>query len=198
MVAQSAQRSHQALQTYSWIETTQVSVDGDVKVTKTQSCRYGPDGQVQKTEVSEEDAKKPFGLRGMIAERKAGEMDTTLHNAAALAHQYAPLDPVKVLAVYTAGGVSLGQVGPGTAQIKFANYVQQGDMLTLTVDQSTHDVDQLDVATWLDQASNAVSIDVNFGSLPDGTRFPATTTLLIPANNIQVQIRNTNYQKLAQ
>ena len=196
MASQAAAKNRQALQAYTWIETTQISVKGDVKNTKVESCRYGPNGQVQRAELSQDSAAQPGGLRGMIAERKAGEMKTELESAAALMHQYIPLDVGRIQAVDAAGGVSLGQAGPATAQLKFANYVQQGDVLTMTLDTAARILDQIDVASWLDTQSNTVTLDVNFDSLPDGTRYPITTTLLIPGSQVQVQIKNGNYQKL--
>jgi len=198
MAALAAAQNRQALQAYTWIETTQISVNGDVKNTKIESCRYGPDGQVQRSTLSQTSAPQPGGLRGMVAKSKAADMQTELGNAAALVHQYVPLDPARIQAVYAAGGVSLGQAGPGTGKIQFANYVQQGDMLTLTLNTSARVLDQIDVATWLDTNSNQVTLDVDFDSLPDGTRYPITTTLLIPGSQIQVQIKNGTYQKLAQ
>ena len=197
MAEQAAAANRQALQPYSWIETTQISVKGEVKNTKVESCRYGPGGQVQRTELSDNSADMPPGLRGMMAKKKAGEVQAELKNAAALVRQYVPLDPARVRAVIAAGGASLGQAGPGTAQVKFANFAQQGDVLTLTVDTQTQKIDRIDVATWLDSESNKVSLGVDVDSLPDGTRFPATSTVLIPGSDIQVQMRNTNYQKLA-
>jgi hypothetical protein len=41
-----------ALRSYTWIEKTEVSLKGEVKNTSLQSCRYGPDGKVQKTPLS--------------------------------------------------------------------------------------------------------------------------------------------------
>jgi hypothetical protein len=34
-------------------------------------------------------------------------------------------------------------------------------------------------------------------SLPDGTTYPGTVVLAIPSSQIQVQITNSNYQKVA-
>jgi hypothetical protein len=116
MASQAAAKNRQALQVYTWSETTQISVKGDVKSTKVESCRYGPDGQVQRAELSQNSAAPPGGLRGVIAERKAGEMKTELENAAALVHQYVPLDVARIQAVDAAGGVSLGQAGPATTK----------------------------------------------------------------------------------
>src|SRR3990172_7417678 len=49
-----AARNQQALRSYSWITKTELSVKGEVKNTKIESCQYGPDGKVQKTELSEQ------------------------------------------------------------------------------------------------------------------------------------------------
>ena len=50
---ESVARNQAALRHYSWIQKTQLSLKGEVKSTKIESCRYGPDGKVQKTQLSE-------------------------------------------------------------------------------------------------------------------------------------------------
>ena len=48
-VKQAAAENKQKLQQYTWIETIQLTLKGDPKPPTQNSCRYGPDGQVQKT-----------------------------------------------------------------------------------------------------------------------------------------------------
>ena len=68
---EAAARNQQALRAYSWIEKTDLSVKGEVKNTKIESCRYGPDGQVQKTLLTDPPKQeKKRGLRGRIAAKK--------------------------------------------------------------------------------------------------------------------------------
>jgi len=50
-VKQSVAANQQALRSYTWLEKTELSLKGEVKATKVDSCRYGPDGKVQKTPV---------------------------------------------------------------------------------------------------------------------------------------------------
>ncbi len=50
---EAAARNQQALRSYSWITKTELSVKGEVKNTKIESCKYGPDGKVQTTELTE-------------------------------------------------------------------------------------------------------------------------------------------------
>jgi hypothetical protein len=62
---ESAAQNQQALRSYSWLSKTEISLRGEVKNTKIESCRYGPDGQVQKTPVQEPPpAQKKRGVRG--------------------------------------------------------------------------------------------------------------------------------------
>ena len=62
---QSAALNQKALRSYSWLEKTELSLKGEVKNTKVDMCKYGPDGKVQKTPVVEpEPAEKKRGLRG--------------------------------------------------------------------------------------------------------------------------------------
>ena len=43
-----------------------------------------------------------------------------------------------------------------------------------------------------------MTLDVQMQSLPDGTSYPGAIVLAIPSSNLQVQITNSNYQKVAQ
>src|SRR5215813_9312385 len=51
-VKQAAAANLQALHHYTWVETTQISLKGEVKSVKQSSCVYGPDGKVQKTPMA--------------------------------------------------------------------------------------------------------------------------------------------------
>src|SRR5271169_4007623 len=77
--------SQAMLKQYEWIETTVISLKGDEKSRKQQRCYYGADGGLQKVDVSQspEAAKKP-GLRGLIAEKKKGELTDYIENAVRL------------------------------------------------------------------------------------------------------------------
>jgi hypothetical protein len=196
-----AQRNQQALRSYTWIATTDIMFKGEVKNTKVESCQYGPDGQVQKTELSQpppQNERRRRGLRGRIVAKKTGEMKQELESAAALAHSYVPPVAAKLQAVAAAGKVSLSQAGPGAVALTFPGYNMEGDSLTLTFNSAAKALETLQVNTWLDDPSNKVTLEVTFDSLPDGTNYAATTVLTIPAKQIEVQINNSNYERLGQ
>lgn len=52
---QSLAESQKALRTYQWVETTTVSMKGEVKSQKQMSCYYGADGALQKQPLSARD-----------------------------------------------------------------------------------------------------------------------------------------------
>jgi len=196
---EAAARNQQALRSYSWIETTELRFKGEVKNTKVDSCRYGPDGKVQKTAVVEPaPAEKKRGVRGKIVAKKTGEMKDELESAVALVQQYLPPEPDKMQAVMSAGTASLAQAGPGFAALKFPGYAKTGDALTLTFESAVKTLRQLEVNTWLDKPDEPVILTVAMNALPDGTSHPSDVALSIPSSNIEVRIKKSNYQKLAQ
>ena len=196
---QNAAQNQQALRSYGWIEKVELSLKGEVKNTTVNSCRYGPDGKVQKTAVVEPPPpEKKRGLRGKVIEKKKGEMKAELEAATALVHQYVPPDPGMMQVVMNAGTASLAQAGPGVLVLKFPGYVKPGDSLALTFDTAVKSLRQIDVATYLDSPESPVTLRVALQSLPDGPRYPGSVVLGMPASKIEVRITNSNYQKLAQ
>ncbi len=70
-MAANAQKLHQ----YQWIETTQVTLNGEQKPATQNSCQYGPDGKVQKTLMGPPPAPPSGGpLMKRMIEKKQAEM----------------------------------------------------------------------------------------------------------------------------
>ena len=86
---------------------------------------------------------------------------------------------------------------PGTVRAAFRDFVQAGDSMAIDVDVKALLLNALTVATYLDKAEDAVTLDVRFGTLADGTSYSAKTTFEAKAKNIQVVIENTGHRPLA-
>jgi hypothetical protein len=195
---QAAAQNQQALRSYSWLEKTELSLKGEVKNTKVESCRYGPDGKIQKTQVSEPPPpqQKKRGLKGKVIEKKTGEMKEDMEAAVALVHQYVPPAPDKIQAAMAAGKITITP-GAGATTLRIADYVKAGDALVLALDAAGKGMKKIDVDTWKDSPSDKVTLDVQMQSLPDGTSYAGMVVLAIPSSQIQVRITNSNYQKVA-
>lgn len=192
--------SQAVLRQYEWVETTVVSLKGDEKSRKQQKCYYGADGQLQKIDLSESpEPEKRRGLRGRIAERKKEELTDTMKSAVALVKTYVPPDPARIQAAKDSGKMSLEVVEPGKrARLVFRDYEKSGDSLSIEVDLTTNKPLGLAVATYLEKASDKVSLAVKMGQLNDGTTFPATINLLVPGENLAVDVTNSGYRKMSQ
>lgn len=196
---QAAAANQKALRSYSWLEKTELSLKGEVKSTKVDMCRYGPDGKVQKTPVvTPPPQEKKRGLKGKMIASKTEEMKEELQSAVQLIQQYVPPSPDLMQLVMNAGTASMSQAGPGFGALKFPGYVKVGDALTLTFDSAVKSLRQIDVSTWLDKPEEPVLLKVTMEALPDGTSHPGVVLLSIPASKLEVRITKSNYQKLAQ
>ena len=106
---QSLAENKKALQQYSWIETTEISLKGEVKKREQKQCHYGPDGQVAKTPLAGAPApaqQETSGGRGgrhrgggavkeKIVANKVDDMKEYMGQVAGLVKQYVPPEPAE-------------------------------------------------------------------------------------------------------
>jgi len=195
-VKQAAAENKQKLLQYQWTETTQLTLKGDPKPASTNLCRYGPDGQVQKNLVSPPPEPPSGGrMKQKIIAKKKEEMKDYMGDVKALLSQYVPPDPQKMQQAYQAGKVSLNPAG-GVVNLIFKDYAQPGDQMTLRFDTAAHKIISLSVNTYLGEAKDAVSLQVQMASLPDGTNYAQQTVLSATAKQLVVTTTNSNYQHL--
>jgi len=209
-VKQSLAQNQAALKSYSWTETTQISLKGEVKKEEQKQCQYGADGKVQKTPAPGSEApsepKQESGGRGRrggalkkeIVEKKVDEMKDYMQEVAALVHQYVPPDPEKIQAAQAAGNVAI-QPAQGVVNVTIKNYVKTGDSLALGFDSTAKKIRSYDVNSFLkDPKDDPVKLAVSFASLPDGTNYAQQSVLDAPGKKIQVKVTNSDYKKVGQ
>jgi hypothetical protein len=196
---QSTAENQKALRQYGWTESTQLSLKGEVKSTKVEACRYGPDGKVQKTPLSAPPEKKEMrGLKKRVVEKKTDEMKDYMERVVSLIGRYVPPPPDLIKADVAGGNTSVSPQGPGVIQLQFKNFVKSGDVVTFTLDTAAKAIRQVKVDTYLDDADkDKVALQVEFQTLPDGTNYAANKNLNVAAKKIVVNITASNYQKLA-
>lgn len=198
-VKQSVAENQQKLHRYQWTETTQLTLKGEPKPQKQSLCRYGPDGQVQKTPIGAP-APAPSGgrLKKRIVEKKTEEMQDYMGQVKTLLAKYVPPDPQKMEQAFRAGNASLNpNPGAQTVALVFKNYAQPGDQMTVSFGTATRKVSSLNVNTYMDDPKDVVTLAVQMSSLPDGTNYAQQTVLDATAKKLQVTTTNSNYQQLA-
>jgi hypothetical protein len=194
---QSLAQSQQSLRAYQWVETTTVSLKGEVKSTKQQSCYYGADGVLQKLPISASPPpEKKRGLRGAIIANKTEELTDTMKQAVALVKTYVPPNPALLERSKAAGKAGVEMLQPGkVARLNFRDYQLPGDVLGITLDVTSNKLLGINVTTYLGTPSKPVTLDVKMGSLVDGTTYPENIQLVDQADNLTVNIANSGYRK---
>ena len=198
-VKQSIAANKQALARYTWQEQQTISVKGEVKDTKVYQVQMGPDGQPQKTEISNQQA-QPSGRQGRVKKRVVehvkGEYQEYGQQIAALATQYNPPDPQKLQEAYKQGNVSVQLGGAaGTVSLVIKNYVKPNDSMTLVFNQSTKAIKSVRVATYLNDPKDAVTIAAQFTRMPGGPNHVASTQVNGVSKQLTVMTQNSNYQQ---
>jgi hypothetical protein len=157
----------------------------------------GPDGQQQKTQIGGSQAAPPSGgrLKQHVVEKKTAEFKDYGEQIADLAKQYTQPDPQRLQAALQAGNISLVP-GGGEGEIKLVikNYVKPGDSLTLVFNRQQKGIQSVQVASYLDSPSDAVTIAAQFAKLPDGTNHVASTQINGVSKQLTVVTQNSNYQ----
>ena len=195
-VKQSVAENQQKLHQYQWTETTQLTLKGDAKPSSTNLCHYGPDGQVQKTLISAPPEQPNGGrIKQKIIAKKKAEMKDYMGDVKALLSQYVPPDPQKMQAAYAAGKFSLNPMG-GVMNLVFKDYSLPGDQMTLTFDTASKKIVSVSVNTYMGQEKDAVTLQVQMASLPDGTNYVQQSVLNAKAKELTVTTTNSNYQKM--
>jgi hypothetical protein len=193
-VKQSVAENKQRLQKYQWTETTQLTLKGDAKPPSLSLCQYGPGGQVQKTPLSAPPPPPSGGrMKQRVIANKKAEMQDYMGDVKNLLALYVPPDPQKMQQAFAAGKASLNP-GGGMVNLIFKDYALPGDQMTLTFDTATKKVVSLSVQTYLGESKDAVTLQVQMDSLPDGTNYVRQTVLNATAKQLVVTTTNSNYQ----
>jgi hypothetical protein len=196
-------KNQASLKQYTWVETTEISLKGEVKKKEQKQCSYGADGKVQKTPIPgaapapAPPAQQSGGRRGgrakqAIVENKVEDLKDYMEKVAALVHEYVPPAPDKIQAAQAAGSVSALPSGG----IAIANYVKPDDLLSIGFDMAAKKITTYKVNSYVEKPKeDEVTLSVTFGRLADGTSYPQETVLKAAAKNVQVKVTNSGYKK---
>ena len=190
--------SQAVLKQYEWVETTVISLKGEEKSRKLNRCYYGADGGLTKVPLTTPPPpQKKRGLRGRIIENKKEELTEYMQQAVGLVNSYVPPDPARIQAAKDAGKVSVDILQKGKCvRLNFRDYHKPGDTLGVEIDTANNRLLGLKVGSYLENAKDAVTLDVKFAQLADGTSYAKTTTLDAAKKKVKVQVENAGYRKM--
>jgi len=198
-IQQATAMNEQQLRGYQWIETTTLTIEGKPRPPQQSLCRYGPDGTVHKTPMQAQQAPQVSGgpLRKHIAEKKIEEFQEEVAQIHALTAMYLPLSHAKLGQALHVNRVDLERDGANGSAIIVNDYAKPGDQLRISLNVSTMHVQRIEVKSYFDQPSDALTADVQFSLLPDGTTYPSVSTINAPSKKISITTVSSDFSKLA-
>lgn len=197
---ETAAANKQALAQYTYVQTTTISIKGDVKKVTHDQVVTGPDGKPQKTPLDPQTAAPaPTGgrLKQRVIAKKKEEYADYANSMKALIAQYVPPNKELIQQAAGSGNIMLGPAGaPGEVNIVISNYVKQGDKMTLSINKAAGGMQSVSIATYLSGPSDAVTVDVVFAQIPGGPRYPATQTIHGASKQMTISVQNSDYKHL--
>ena len=185
-----------AQRNYTWVQTTELALNGEVKSTTTATCQYVT-GQNKPactpTSAPAPDDKKR-GVRGRVVEKKTDEYKEYMDSVKTLIGAYVPPKPDLISQAEGKGGVAVAPNQPGGAvKVTISNYLQQGDNVGISFNPANNALTNVAVNTWLNDPTATVTLDVAFTTLPNGVSFASTKTLTATAKEVVVTITDANF-----
>jgi len=193
-----AAQNKEALMSYNWTEQVTISLKGEVKKVQHYQVRLGPDGKPQKTSLDPPDDAAPSGgrLKQHVVAKKKEEYKDYAESMKALAQQYVPPDGAMLQQAYVQGNITLGTAAgdPNAIQLVIHNYVKSQDSMTLVFDKAQKALLGLQIATYIDDPKDAMTVTVQFGRLPDGTNHVASVDMNGVSKELNIATQNSSYQ----
>ena len=134
-------------------------------------------------------------MKQKVIANKKEEMQDYMGDVKNLLALYVPPNPQKMQQAFGAGKASLNPSG-GMVNLIFKDYAQSGDQMTLTFDPASKKIVSLSINTYMGQSKDAVTLQVQMASLPDGTNYVQQTVPNATAKQLVVTTTNSGYHKL--
>jgi hypothetical protein len=196
---ESMAKNKMSLAQYTWVEQVNISLKGELKKQEHFQVRLGPDGKPQKTSL-DPPAEPPSGgrLKKHVVEKKKEEYKEYAEQMKALAQQYVPPDKEMIQQAYAQGNISIIPGGglPSEIKLVFHNYVKPQDSMTLIFDKAQKQLLSLQIASYMDDPKDAMTLTVEFSRLPDGTNHVSNVTMNGVSKQLNLATQNSNYQHL--
>jgi hypothetical protein len=75
------------------------------------------------------------------------------------------------------------------------NYGKHGDQVRLALNGTDMQVDRVSIKTYFDTPEDAMTLDVRFSTLPEGTRYPALTSIDAPSMKLSIATIESDFTK---
>jgi len=178
---------------YTWNSRTEIIEGGQVKDIRIELVNYGPDGQLQRSLINDQQSRMPIGfLRRAVAEAKKEQLENYLIGLRGLIEQYTMPTVGKVLDFMNQAATS-GPDANGLFQMAGNNVVVPADSFTVWTDARTRQTRRVQVTTFFQ--GDAVNVTATFETIPSGLTYMSYAEANVGAKELSVQVQNFNYSR---
>ncbi len=184
------------LRQYTWNCRTELMNTNEDKVLdiRIDQVQYGPDGNLQRTELNNQSFSHPRGfLRRIVAASQQQQLEQYLKGLRSLLDEYTLPTAGKVIDFMAGAKVQFTQDPDGMALLLMqgSNVVVPGDSLSMWADASTHKLRKIQISTSYEGGSATVT--ASFKTLPSGLNFMSLAEVALPDKNISLTVHNYDY-----
>lgn len=189
-VSKAEAENNAKLQQYIWKRKSDVSLDGQVKLTTISEFSFDEKGEIQTQLVDAEssvDQKK--GVRGKAQQNAAEDKADYVQKALELSMAYTFMSKGQLLDFFTKATVTEKD---GLLEATSSNVYVQGDQLTLVIDAKTNLFVRKKFSSKLDK--DPIDGEINYARFESsGINHGTTTVLNLPAQKMKINSVNQNY-----
>jgi len=190
-ISKADEANTEKLKDFIWKRKSDVSIDGQLKLTTLTEFSFDNQGKLQAKIVdAETTVKKKPGLRGKMQENAAEDKMDYVGKSLELALAYTFMSKGQLLDFFSKATVSeKDDVIEATAE----NVNVQGDKLTIWVDKKTNLYIKKTFSSVL--GKDTVSGEINFEKFSSGINHGSSTVLNMPAQKMKIDAKNQDYSQ---
>jgi hypothetical protein len=179
------------LMQYIWKRKSDVSIDGQVKLTTITEFSFDEQGKVQAKLVdAESSVKQKPGVRGKMQQSAAEDKAEYVQKALELSLAYTFMTKGQLMDFFSKATVTEKD---GNLEATAENVYVQGDKLTIVVDKKTNLYRKKTFSSLL--GKDAVSGEINYEKFSNGVNHGTTTVLDMPAQKMKINAINQDYSQ---
>lgn len=190
-ISKAEEANTQGLKEYIWKRKSDISVNGEVKLTTYTEFNFDDQGKLQAKLVDAESNVKPKGgLRGRAQKNAAEDKLEYVQKTLELALAYTYMTKGQLLDFFSKATVTeKGNLIEATG----ADVYVKGDKLTILVDNKTHLFTKKTFSSFV--GKDPVDGEINYEKFSSGINHGSTTILNMPAEKMKINAANQDYSK---
>lgn len=190
-ISKADEANTEKLKAYIWKRKSDVSIDGQVKLTTITEFSFDDQGKLQAKVVdAESSVKQKPGVRGRVQQNAAEDKAEYVQKALELSMAYTFMTKGQLLDFFSKASVSEKD---GKLEAIAENVYVQGDKLTIWVDKKTNLYTKKVFSSLL--GKDPIDGEINFEKFSSGVNHGTTTIINMPAQKMRIDAKNQDYSQ---